>query len=63
VPADLAFVSLERHVVGAEIPEDRAQRSEPVGAEDDIIPSERQDEEVGEEGVAVNGERGLANDA
>jgi hypothetical protein len=63
VPADLAFVPLERHGVSAEIPEDGAQRRKPLCAEDDIITYKGQDEEIGGEHITVDAERGSVDDA
>jgi hypothetical protein len=52
----------ERHGECAKIPEDGSKRGQPFCPEDHIISGERQREEIGGEGLAINGERDIPID-
>jgi hypothetical protein len=54
---------LERHAPATEIPNDGAQRAEPPGAEDDVVPGQRHDVEIGRKRHAVDEQGRVADDA
>ena len=54
---------LERHALAAQIPDDGAQRAEPPGTEDNVVPGQGHDEEVGRERLAVDEQGRVADDA
>jgi hypothetical protein len=49
LPTNAVIAVPEGHGAGAEIPQDWAQRGEPLGAEDDVVAGQGENEEVGGE--------------
>jgi hypothetical protein len=47
---------VERHATDALVPHNRPERAQPPRAEDDVVPGQRQDEEIGRERGALDDE-------
>ena len=62
-PGDGAPLSLEGHAPAVEVPNNGPQLTEPPGAEDDVVPGQWHDVEVGRERVAVNEQGCVTDDA
>ncbi|XP_021306354.1 uncharacterized protein LOC110433389 [Sorghum bicolor] len=62
-PGDWASVSLEGHAPAFQVPNDGSQRAEPPGAEDDVVPGQGHDEEVGWERLAIDEQGRVVDDA
>jgi hypothetical protein len=62
LPADESPSVPERHLQGAEIPQDWPEGREPSGAEDDVVAGERKGVEIGGEVLALDDERSVAVD-
>lgn len=63
LPAHRAPLVREGHGASADIPYDRAQHGEPLGAEDDVIAGERHDEQIGRERGTADHDGSAVDDA
>lgn len=54
---------LEGQASSAEIPEDRAQRRQPLGAQNHVITCKRHNKQIDEENIAMDSDRRLTYDA
>jgi hypothetical protein len=61
-PADQAPLEVECHASAAQVPHNRTQRAQPPCAEDDVVPSQRHDVEIGRERGSIDGEGGVTED-
>jgi len=62
-PANRAALLSEGHGAALEVPRHRTQRAKPLHAQNNIVPCQHHDEQVGAEDVALDGERGTAQNA
>jgi hypothetical protein len=53
---------VEHHATAAHVPHNRPERAQPPRAEDDAVPGQRHDEEIGRERGALDGEGGVTDD-
>jgi hypothetical protein len=56
-------MSLEGQASSAEIPEDRAQRRQPLGAQNHVITCKRHNKQIDEENIVMDSDRRLMYDA
>ena len=63
LPTDRLAVPMECHAPGTKIPEDRAQRCQPLSAQNHVKTCKGHDKQIGMKGVAVDGDGGPADDA
>ena len=62
-PGDSAGPALERHASVDQVPDNGSQHTEPLGAEDDVVPGQGHDEEIRREGSTGDEQERVADDA
>jgi hypothetical protein len=63
LPTDELTMPLEGQASSAEILEDRAQRRQPLGAQNHVITCKRHNKQIDEENIAMDSDRRLTYDA